>query len=133
MTAQELFLNLVIPLMGERRETSESYKEQFIPVLNIITVDCFSINNGLRVKRDKDILKEAPAYSDMQDILVYEDDLIRNVMTYGIASRLTIDDGEPNKTGFLEQNYASRYNLLTSANYEPMVDYYSERDGEADD
>lgn len=133
MTAQEIFMNLVLPLMGERKETAESYTEQFLPVLNIITVDCFDINNGLRIKRDKEILTEPPMYLSMQDEITYEDDLIRNVMTYGIASRLTIDDGEPNKTGFLEQNYATRYNLLTAANYEPILDVYSARDGDLND
>ena len=128
MTAEELFLSYTLPIMGEKKEGAENYWEQFIPVLNIVLVDCLPLENGLLEYDGEEPMKEAPRIISKEDTIPYRDEIVRGVLPYGIASRLTIDDGEPNKTGFLEQNYVERYNSFVRARSTAVDDIWG--DGE---
>lgn len=129
MTCQDLFMKLTLPLMGERSETAASYREQALPVINIITADCFNINNSLREALNKPVLLEIPYFTTFDDEIPYEPEILINVMPYGVGARLVIDDGEADKLGFLEANYADRYNQYKHTAYVDYEDHYQTAGG----
>lgn len=124
MTGNEVF-NIAISLMGETSATSVSYVEQALNVINAVLTDTFEINNMLRESIGLEPLEERLFLTNLSDeIEGYENELLYNLIPYGVGARLVIDDGEANKLGFLEQNYVDRFNKYTKSIYENMEDVY---------
>lgn len=124
MTGNDIF-NKAISLMGENSQTSISYQEQAVNVINAVLTDTFEINNILLETRGLEPLNERVFLSSLTDeIIGYEEEILYNLIPYGVGARLVIDDGEANKLGFLEQNYVDRFNKYTKSVYEQINDVW---------
>jgi len=116
MTVTTLLKERTLPLMGERSTMAAEYQEFCPALVNLLLADVFEVNEDIRALKGKEPLGMAGLVLDMEDEIPVEDELIA-AMSYGLGARLTLDEGDMNKTGFLEHGYVERVNALKRAAY----------------
>jgi hypothetical protein len=124
MTAQELF-NHVVGIMGQVPSNAQTYLDVFLPNLNAVLAQSFKLENNNREYYDLAILTTIPKVTTLSDVLTYQDNILYNVVSWGIAQQLALSDDDVVKTGFYSQQYAE--GLINEAKMikEDIVDYYS--------
>ena len=120
ITPDDFFENHVLPIMGERQDSTDIYEDMYLGVINTVLIDCLGIENAIR-KRDG--VEELPVhiYEDDEPI-PYDEELLYNCAVYGVASRLFVDEAgdESNKFIFLENNYDRGKEKYMNAQYEDV-------------
>lgn len=91
MTAEQLFNASVSLMFGEAADRSD-YQPFYLDVLNILIAENFDINNSLRIQKKSEPLEEIPYISDLTDELTYEDIFNRQILPYGLAGYLYMED-----------------------------------------
>ena len=130
MILNEFFENHILPIMGERQDSADSYEDTYVGVINTVLIDCLDIENAIRRKNGMAELG-ITTYEAEYDI-PYDMELMLNCIVYGVASRLYIDEAgdESNMFIFLENNYQRGKERYINALYENIgnawgvVDYY---------
>ena len=84
MTAQELF-NLTVANMGMTPSNAQTLSEIYLPNLNTILADTFKLENNNRLYNDLPILTSMPTVTSLNDVLTYQENVIRNVVMWGVA------------------------------------------------
>lgn len=123
MTANELF-NQVLAVMSENKSNSSGYSEFFVGMTNQVMAELFPMENSYRQSLGLDGLKEVPVITKMEDVIPYQDNIVRNVMVWGIATLLALGDEENMKAGFYDNKYQTNRNQFNRANYVPIDDVY---------
>ena len=116
MTGSMLLRERALPLMGERAEMAAEYEEFCPAILNLLLLDVFEINENLRLRKGKKPLEALGSVASLEDEIPVEAELM-GALAYGLAARLTLDEGDMNKTGFLEHGYVQRLNDLNGSCY----------------
>lgn len=78
-------------IMSEK-PTSTTYDNVVIDQMNVILTELFDANNMCRVFYGKEPLTEVPLLTSLSDEVPYETEYCREVIPYGLASMLEIDD-----------------------------------------
>lgn len=78
-------------IMSEK-PTSTTYDNVVVDQMNVIIAELFAANNECRVFNGKEPLKDVPLMQSREDDVPYEDEFCREVIPYGLASMLEIDD-----------------------------------------
>ena len=117
MSLNEFFENHVLPIMGERQDSADSYEDAYVGVINTVLIDCLDIENNLRKMAGTEKLEMSLYEAD--DEIPYDLGLLVNCIVYGVASRLYIDEAgdESNMFIFLENNYEAKKSLYSKAEY----------------
>jgi hypothetical protein len=103
MTGNEV-LTLALSLMGEGAEDTSDYEELAPSLLSILCEECRRVNDTLREYRGKPILEqEIPAR--MEDALPLERELLYGVLPYGLAAKLSVEEGDASRVNFFEEIY----------------------------
>lgn len=122
-TATEL-LTKAMAIMGE----TEGYKSGYLPFLvelvNQLLADCFAINNAVREEAGKAPLISIPWISAEEDAIVYEIEIVTNVMVYGLAFWLLFQDDENDKANVCNAAYETNKTRAAKAVYTPAEDAY---------
>jgi len=105
MTVKELY-ELAKSMMFEKK-TSKDYDNYYIPWINVLLVDNFSLNNHLRIKHNKEALTEVPLISEDTDEIEYEIEMCYEVLPYGLAAKFFIDD-DLSKYDIFNTDYENR-------------------------
>ena len=116
MTADELF-NIVIGLMFAQEDEKPDYTP-YIPMLNIILAETFSLNNALRDLREKEPLLKLVTVSGLTDEIPYEEDILYKVIPYGVAGLLYAEDDDTGLGSYYRQKYEAAKAEITTAKFE---------------
>jgi hypothetical protein len=124
MTAQELF-NHVVGIMGQVPSNAQTYLDVFIPNLNAVLAQSFKLETNNREYYYLAILTSIPKVTTLSDVLTYQDNILYNVVSWGIAQQLALSDDDVVKTGFYSQQYAEGFINEAKMIKEEIVDYYA--------
>ena len=122
-TAQQIF-NMTIGLMNEDINNSPSFKTFFIPTLNTILGETLEQENILRYRDGVEELTAAPFIENMEDEIPYHEELLRNVVPWGVGMVLWLGDDELERATFFSTKYDENKNDTSSAVYVETGDVY---------
>lgn len=125
MTAQQLF-DLTVGIMGVTPANATSYTDTIIPQINTILANTFSLENNNREYAGLVELTVIPTVAALSDTLTYQDNVLRNVVVYGLAQLLSLSDDDTIKAGFYETRYGDNYAKERKTIAEDPTDYYGE-------
>lgn len=106
MTLKDFFFNVILPVLGENPDSAPSFHQQNVEgVSNLVFSECLPINN--RIFLHLGIEPLLPRFYSFDDSLPFDERLLIDCCSYGVASRLIIDDSDTaaSKIGFLEASY----------------------------
>lgn len=124
MTAQELF-DLSLSLMGLTSTEAQISESIYFSNLNIILSQTFGLENVNREYKELDVLTTPQVVSALSDVLTYQDNVLKNVVVFGVAQLLAMNDDDYDKSGFFEQRYADGMNREDKTVSSDIIDYYS--------
>lgn len=104
MTAQQLF-DLTVGIMGITPANASSYSDVIIPQMNTILAETFTLENNYRAFLGISLLTTIPTVTALTDTLTYQDSILRNVVTYGIAQMLSVSDDEYARANYFGDKY----------------------------
>lgn len=104
MTAQQLF-NLTVGIMGITPANATSYSDVIIPQMNTILAETYTLENNVRDHLGLSLLTTIPTVSALTDTLTYQDDVLRNVVSYGLAQLLSVSDDEYARANYFGDKY----------------------------
>lgn len=123
MTAQNLF-DLIVGTMGLLTSNASTYQEIYLPNLNTILSHTFNLENVNREYKGLALLEESQKVTTLGDTLLYQDNVLRNVVLFGVAQLFALSDGDTLRSGFFEQRYADGLNREDKTIMSEIVDYY---------
>lgn len=122
-TAQQVF-DITLGLMIETGTSSTDYKRNYLPILNTILSECLSRENSLRYRDGMEELAEAPNIQGMEETVPYHEELVRNVLPYGVGMFFFLGDDELERATFFSTKYDENKDKYTPAVYVEVVDVY---------
>jgi hypothetical protein len=122
-TAQQVF-DITLGLMIETGTSSTDYKRNYLPILNTILSGCLSRENSLRYRDGMEELTEAPNIQGMEETVPYHEELVRNVLPYGVGMFFFLGDDELERATFFSTKYDENKDKYTPAVYVEVVDVY---------
>lgn len=135
MTAQELF-NYTVGIMGITPANATSYTDTILPQINLILAQTFELENNnrrfLNLGYDTPIypiLTTIPFLTSLSETITYQDNVLRNVVAFGVAQLLSLSDDDTIKAGFFESRYIDGQRLESKFIPSDITDYFA---GEAD-
>ena len=127
MNAQDFF-DLCVGTMGINSSNASTYQETYFPQLNTILSDVFYLENINREYKGLTPLTESQKVTSYSDVLVYQDNILRNVVLPGLVRLFFINDDEFTKAGFWGTQYANAFVTEGKTVASDIVDYYGEDD-----
>lgn len=121
MTAEELY-ETVKGLMFEKAN-SVDFDDNYIPYINILLSENFDLNNSIRRRKGFAPLIRRPRIVNKTDSIPYEDEMIYEILPYGLAKNLFIDDDHEDTNIFDTEYFNSRQRYMKYS-YEPYIDVY---------
>lgn len=104
MTAQGLF-DLSVGVMGISPANATSYADTIITQINAMLADTFALNNNNRLAAGLTELSAIPVVSALGDTLTYQDNILRNVLPWGVAQQLSVGDDEFARANYFGDKY----------------------------
>lgn len=124
MTGNDILDN-ALALMFEERQRSPDYVSYAPRILNMLLPETFGVNNQLRRLAGKEPLAAPPVISTLEEEVVYEDDLVRSVLPWGLAAWLLMGDEEGRYPDYLSM-YIQQANRATQLIPEQVEDVYAD-------
>lgn len=121
MTVNELY-ELTKGLMFEK-SNSVDFDDNYIPWTNMLLSENFDINNSIRISKGLNPLVERPRVTSGSDELTYEDEMLYEILPYGLAKYLFIDDDHEDVNIFDTHYFNSRQRYMKYREV-PFVDVY---------
>lgn len=134
MTAQELF-NFIVGIMGITTANATSYTDTILPQINLILAQNFELENNNRrflnlgyVDPIYPILTTIPFVTALSETLTYQPNVLRNVVSFGVAQLLALSDDDTVRAGFFESRYVDGQRLESKFIPSDIIDYFSTGD-----
>lgn len=124
MNATELF-EYTVEVMGQNVGNSSTYSDIYLSNLNMILADTFKLENNNREYLGLDKLTQYPVITDITTTIPYQENIVRNVLVWGLARQFALSDENTMTSGYYAQNYADMYNSENKALRKEIIDYYS--------
>ena len=121
MTAEELY-ETVKGLMFEKMN-SVDFDDNYIPYINILLSENFDLNNSIRRRKGYAPLVKRPRVTLKTDTIPYEEEMLYEILPYGLAKNLFIDDDHEDVNIFDTMYFNSRQRYM-KASYVPYEDVY---------
>lgn len=87
---------------------SSSHLDDYVlPHVNVLIAELFTENNQLRVRKNKSVLYSIPFVKSEDDELIYEDEMLYNVMPKGLAARYFQDEDDRSRYTMMQTEYMS--------------------------
>ncbi len=106
MTVNDIY-TAALALLGEFPEQDSESVTVMISLLNTLIADCFDINNTIRIYKEKEKLDDIPFIESLDDEVVYETELCRDGLVYGLASLLILED-DTDRASFFDFRYQQK-------------------------
>lgn len=90
-------------LIGETDVTG--YEEVGLAALNVTLAELFDLENRLRVKEQREPLKEIPVLKGLQEEVDYSVKLLLMCIPFGVAAKITAEDRDAAMLSYLHQSY----------------------------
>ena len=123
MTAENLF-DLIVGTMGLMPSNASTYRETYIPTLNTILSQTLGLENVNREYKGLTLLEESQKVTSLSDELTYQDNVLRNVVAFGVAQLFALSDDDTLRSGFFEQRYADGMNQEDKTIMGDIKDWY---------
>jgi hypothetical protein len=111
-------------MMGMSTANATTYEAPFIPQLNVILSQCYNLENNVREYGSVALLTAMPSVASLADALTYQDEVIRNVLVWGVAQLMALSDDDTVKAGFFGMRYAEEFNKASKFIPSPVTDFY---------
>lgn len=121
MTVQELYqsaLNLIFD-----KPKSRIYDHYYMDHINSLLAEVFDINNSIRIKVGKSELTNIPFVTKDNDVIDYEEVVLRDILPWGLAAQLVTDE-DLNKFQIYYTRYSNACNMHNKAIVAEIGDYY---------
>lgn len=102
MTMYELYKK-ALNVMFEK-PTSKVYDSYYKDHINLLLANVFDINNTIRISKQKEPLETIPVLSKDTDEIPYEDQVVNEILPWGLAAQFSIDD-DLNKYQIFNTNF----------------------------
>lgn len=122
-TAQKVF-DITLGLMNESVSNSPSFKTYFLPTLNTVLGEVLEQENLLRYSDGMEELTAAPYIEDMAAEIPYHEELLRNVVPWGVGMVLWLGDDELERATFFSTKYEENRANMSAAVYVETEDVY---------
>jgi hypothetical protein len=129
MTVSELF-TLTIGMMGMNADNASTYAGPFLQQLNMILAQTFKLENNVRLYNELALLTTIPRVTATTDTLTYQDELLFNVVPWGVAQLMSLSDDDTIKAGFFGMRYSDEANRASRFIRSDITDYYSTQEEE---
>lgn len=112
MTVEELFTQ-TIGIMGLTPANATTYRDSLYAQVNTILGQLFDLENNVRVSKELEPLTEIPSVASDSDVLTYQDEVLKRVVTWGLAQLFALTDDDTIKAGFFGARFAEEsYNVM---------------------
>lgn len=125
MTAQQL-LDTVMGLLGQPAENGIDYMDHYYTNLNALLGQTFKIENNNRQFLGLTLLTTIPTVTSLSQTLTYQDNVLRNVVAYGLASKFAIFDEDDYLISYNQQQFVEAMQTENKVVLQPILDYYSD-------
>lgn len=106
MTVTEL-LTYTAGIMGVPYDTLSVYTDTIkLSKVNVVLQQCFNLENNNRLFLEEDELTDRPYLTSVSATVPYKDNIVLNVMPYGLAQLFALSDDDTIRAGFFGQLYA---------------------------
>ena len=123
MDAQELF-DYSVGIAGISANNAQNYLPTYIHQLNATLAETFKLENNNRLFKGVAILDAIPYLTALTDIIPYQDNIVRNVLPYGVLTHLQLSDDDVVKTGYYNSRYADNMRLEGKLIEQEIEDVY---------
>lgn len=123
MTVREV-LNAALALLFETESSAPDYVERAPALLTAMAPEVFAVNNEVRAWKGFAPLSEWPEFRTLDDEVVFEPELCRAALPYGLATNLLLGDEEEARAVNYNAKYADAVNACMRALPEPVADVY---------
>ena len=113
---------IALALIGE---TGSDYDGVLMPLVNLLMAEMFAVNNSIRACNGENVLSEIPVVVNRSDSFVYDRALISEVLPYGLAAKLIIEDNR-SLYNAMNYEYCNRLEKYSRGVATVISDYYCE-------
>lgn len=124
MTGQQLF-DTTTSLMGIAPADATSYQETILPQINIILAKTFNLENNNRAYKSLALLTSIPELTALSQTIDYQQNVLMNVVVYGLAQLLALSDSDTINAGFFETRFADGMRNESKLIASDIEDYFS--------
>lgn len=124
-TVQNLF-DVTAGLMNEERSNTSLFNEFVLPIVNTVLSELFNDENNLRIRDGQEVLESAPYLDSLDDTIPYHDELVRNVMPFGLGLYLYLGDDEMQKATYFSSKYDENRRRYAVAVYQATSEVFSD-------
>lgn len=125
MTANDFF-SYCVNLMGNTIAQSADTQDYFLNCTNAILQETLPYENAYRISKGQTELTQAKTLSSLADDMTYHDEVIKNIVLWGVATLIALADDDTIKAGFFDSKYQYNRNSYSIANYEDIKDIYAD-------
>lgn len=130
MNAQELF-DYAVGIAGISANNAQNYLTTYIHQLNATLAETFKLENNNRLFKAVAVLDAIPYLTALTDIVPYQDNIVRNVLPYGILTHLQLSDDDVIKTGYYQSRYIDNARIESKMIEQDIEDVYGVSDDDA--
>lgn len=96
-------------------KSTKEYQTYYIPFLNLISAECFALNNFIRETKGLEELTEIPQYTQDSDEILYEVELIAEVLPLGLASHIAKEDEQSLYNVYVQMYESAKVRLVSQS------------------
>lgn len=114
MTIRDIY-RLSLGLLAENEADATDYEAQVVPIINIMSQELFELNRAICIYKGVEQLETAPYFEDLSNLNVempYDVQICANVIPYGLAAKLALDD-EMAKAAYFNNEYVEKQRQFT--------------------
>lgn len=125
MTASEV-LETAMSFLPDKLRDNPELSDYIVPWLNVLLQECLPVENSLRQFKGLESLTEAQKIQSAGDELIYQDEITRVALPYGVADRVFVDDDNDYRSQDMRGRYVNALKEAAKARVdESVVDVYA--------
>ena len=112
MTVRELY-SIASAFIGDRENDDTDARDLSVPYMNVLLQEAFECENSIRAAHGEELLQQAPYVSELDNGVVYHDQLVRAAFPYGLAWQYHQTEGDLG----LASQYRNMFVEAVNSNY----------------
>ena len=93
MTVREVYA-IASAFIGDKENDDTVNRDLTIPYMNVLLQEAFNCENSIRAMHGEPLLQQAPYVSNLDNGLIYHDELVRAAFPYGLAWQYHQTEGD---------------------------------------
>ena len=124
MTVQELF-EITIGNMGLTTDNAATYAATLLPQMRTVLTRLFTLENTIREFKGIAVLTAYPAPTATTDVLTYQEEVLVQCASFGLAQLFALSDDDTIRAGFFGSVFAEEYKNLNRVIASAVEDVYT--------